>query len=123
MSTESITLESLVGSHTLLGVDTDPRESHLRHADSISFTLGRKTYLAVEDGSDGYRSSMDYIKLVDEPTKNRFKGVKVLARMRDNDPVLEILHAKTGKLILSVGTDNADDYYPSWVASYHPENL
>lgn len=124
MSQDSfVSLESLVGVHTLTGVDTDPRESPLRHADAISFMLDGQTYLAVEDPQDDYRSSMESISRVDEPTKNQFPVVQVLGRMRDNDPVLELLNVETGKVILSVGTDNADDYYPCWVAAYHPENL
>lgn len=119
-----ISLESLVGPHVLTGVDTDLRESKYRAPDYIAFTLDGHTYLATEDPEDDYRSSMQSIELTDTPTKNTFVGVEVLGRMSSSGyPILELLNAKSGKVILEVGTDNADDYYPSWVARYSPENL
>lgn len=66
---------------------------------------------------------MDRIVITDEEPKTSFKAVKVVGKMRDGDNrTLELTHAKTGKLVLEVGTDNTDDYYPWYVASFYEEN-
>lgn len=121
----SISLEDLVGSHLLTAVSPDSRESTYRAADSIAFTLDGQTYLATEDADDGYRSSMESIRKVDYTIPNLPVAVKILARMSESnsEDILELLNAETGKVILRVGTDNVDDYYPCWVAEYNPENL
>lgn len=118
-----LSLTDLVGPHLLQGCDW--REGTYRLADFIRFKLDGKTYLATEDDVDGYRSRMQSICLVDEPVKNLFRGVRVLARMKDNSSceILEVLHAKTGEVILEVGTNNIDDYYPSWVATFNEKSL
>jgi hypothetical protein len=40
-----------------------------------------------------------------------------------NNDILHLRSAKTGKLILSVGTSNTDDYYPSFVSDFVPETM
>lgn len=123
--TTSIHLEDLVGNHVLRGVDI-PKTGEHKLADWIRFTLDNKVYLATEDPNDGYRSTMDRIDEVDTKVENAFRGVKVIATMRQPlhmHTILDIAHAKTSKVILSVGTGQCDDYYPSWVAQFYPENL
>ena len=65
-------------------------------------------------------------------TKHLFPGVEVIGRMRPKEEdgygygdseVVQLLHAETGKVILEVGTSHADDYYPGFVAEFHPHNL
>ncbi len=121
MSTPTpLSLSSLVGPHTLYGVDRDLGENVNRYADSIRFQLGETTYFAVEGDNDGYRSSMDHIAATETLCVNRFAGVEVIARMSPihNETVLELVHAKSGAVILRVGTENEDDYYPCWVATF-----
>ncbi len=125
-------LEDLIGEHLLSGVDFD-HESIRQYrnlyedAETINIVLDGKTYTAVEDPSDGYRSCMAEIKESDYKVKNRFAAVRVLGRLRDDDyyvnDVIEFLSLETGKVVLSVGTAHADDYYPWWVAEWQPENL
>jgi hypothetical protein len=48
--------------------------------------------------------------------------------MRENDKyeehdILDLIDVVTGKVVLSVGTGNTDDYYPYWVAEFTPENM
>lgn len=120
----TLTLSSLVGSHLLRGVDIHaPGED--KHPDWVRFQLGDTVYQAVEDGNDGYRSYMGPLTVTEEPIENRFRGVRVLARMQPggDTEVLELVHAATGKVILAVGTDNVNDWYPCWVASFAPEHL
>lgn len=58
---------------------------------------------------------------------NSFPAVRVLARKKpDGDyvnDVLEFVDVETGKIILEVGTDNTDDYYPCFVGYFSPENM
>lgn len=124
----SITLESLVGKHTLSGVDmfdVPPGKDDYESANAIRFTLDGVTYVAVEDPDDGYRSMLDRVELSDTPTTNAFPGCLVLASMDadTNNDTLELRDVKNGKVVLRVGTDQAHDYYPWFVAEWTPENM
>ena len=132
-SKESVDLDSLVGMHILDAVDTDSIQvkkwsDSFENASVIRFRLDGKVYMAVEDPSDGYRSSMEKLFIFDEPMRNVFPECKVLARKKgrsdyhEND-TLEFIDCVTGKVVLEIGTDNHDDYYPSFVASFVPENM
>ncbi len=126
-------LETLVGEHILTGVDQGESPikvwgEHFEDCQTISFTLDGKTYMAVENPEDGYRSSMNEIKETEEPTKNNFPEQKVIIRMQPDYPyehnsVLEIINAESGKFILAIGTGNTHDYYPYFVCEFYPENL
>jgi hypothetical protein len=129
-----IALEDLVGEHLLSAVDMDTEQVQqwddcFEDCQVIRFRLDGKTYTAVEDPSDGYRSSMKYIAVTDDPIKNSFAPVRVLARMKPNDDyyyvndVLEFIYLGNGQVVLEVGTRNVDDYYPSFVGSFYPENM
>ena len=128
-----VTLESLVGMHTLDAVDMSTEKvkkwgEYFENASVIRFRLDGKVYTAVEDPSDGYRSSMDKIFVSDDEIANSFPPCKVLARMKgrteySNNETLECIDCITGKIVLEVGTDNYDDYYPSFVSNFHPENM
>jgi hypothetical protein len=132
---EGVPFESLVGEHELDAVDESTEqvkawygESH-EDANCIRFRLDGKVYTAIEDPSDGYRSSMEKLFVSQDEMKNVFRPVKVLARIRTeaeyggSAEILQLLDVANGKVILEVGTDNSDDYYPSFVASWQPQNL
>lgn len=130
----AITLESLVGRHTLTGVDNDHEAvknewgDGFEDCDTIRFILDGITYRAIEDPGDGYRSSMRSLSVSTSPVANTFGPIPVLARMAGPDDygaseVLELIDERNGKTILAVGTDNEDAYYPSWVGRWTPENL
>lgn len=122
-------LKELVGEHVLSGVDMGTKSIQQygeRYEDCrvINFVLDGKTYTAI---ADGYRS-MNEIKESEEPVSNVFEGQRVLAKMRDDDryetnDVLELVDLQTGKVVLSVGTGNTDDYYTYLVAEFTPENM
>jgi hypothetical protein len=128
-------LSDLVGKHVLTGCDMSNLKVKETWGDGyedcsvINFVLDGKTYQAIEDPSDGYRSSMSEIKESDETVKNTFQGHEVLAQMRGKGQwgsecdILDLVDVVTGKVVLSVGTDNTDDYYPSFEAVFTPENL
>jgi len=124
-------LTNLVGLHRLSGVDMSNENIKTEWGDSfedcqvINFILDKKTYTAVEDPSDGYRSSMREIKLSKVAIKNVFKPVKVMGVMNKNtsNDLIEFFDVKTGKVVLSVGTRDVNDYYPYFVMYFNPENM
>jgi len=124
-------LKDLVGLHQLLGVDMTNEEiqsewgDYFENCETISFTLDKKTYTAIEDPDDGYRSAMKEIKESKATIRNKFSPVEVIGIMRlnDSDEIIDFYDIKTGKIILSIGTHNYDDYYPMFVAEFTPENM
>jgi hypothetical protein len=132
----SVDLESLVGEHELSGVDyiqsdalpSSWGEGETYHGSVIRFVLDGKSYTACEDDNDGYRSSMK--ELIEGGTvKNVFAPQRVLCSMRtegeygSKDETLVMRDMVTGEVVLEVGTDNTDDYYPSFVADFQPRNM
>lgn len=127
-------LESLLGKHTLTGVDeyneTIKSFGVEEDANFIAFALDGKTYIAAEDPEDGYRSHMKDLVCIetDQIIKNKFDAVEVIGKMKGpgeyaaND-ILELIDTKTGKIILEIGTENTDDYYPYFVGKFYPENM
>lgn len=127
-------LKNLIGLHKLSGVDTSSEKIKEEWGDSfedcqvINFIIDGKTYTAIEDPSDGYRSSMKEIKESSVIVRNKFKPCRVLGVMRgqenyeDND-IIDFIDVVTTKIVLSVGTRAISDYYPSFVAEFTPENM
>lgn len=132
MSEKEITLDSLVGEHLLDGVDLSSEKIKESYGDGfedcniVKFRLDGVIYTAIEDPDDGYRSSMRSITVGGE-ISNSFPAVHILVRKKpDGDyvnDVLEFVDVETGKIILEVGTDNTDDYYPCFVGYFSPENM
>jgi hypothetical protein len=96
----------------------------------MRFRLDGEVYVAVEDPDDGYRSLMKDLTVAEDATmKNVFPPVRVIGRHRekgsynDVNDILELIDAGTGQLVLEVGTENTDEYYPCFVASFNPEAM
>lgn len=128
----SVELQDLVGEHVLTGVDfgTGPRDAYdYEDPNTMTFVLDGVAYRITEDPSDGYRSSMREIAVVENSVSNTFAPVKVVARYREkgeyhpHDEVLELIDAANGKVILEAGTSNTDDYYPWFTANFWPEKM
>lgn len=129
-------LQDLVGKHVLTAVsrvetvELPPQYEYSEpyHGETFSFVLDGVTYTAREDESDGYRSSMRDIVASDTPLSNTFPPEEVVGRIRTEgeygqDDVLELVSVATGEVVLEVGTENVDDYYPAFVAGWWPERL
>lgn len=95
------------------------------YANGIRFRLDGTVYEVIEDEEDGYRSSARPIQAVHTRPRNVFPPIQVVGRMGVGcySEILYLDDAHTSKLVLEVGTDNSDDYYPGFVASFHPENM
>lgn len=101
------------------------------HSDSsancIRFRLDGVLYCAEEDEEDGYRSCLGTIWVEEDPTtiQNVFKRTRVYCEY-DNDwnhDIVRIYDRATEKLLIEFGTDNSDDYYPSFVGNFNAENM
>ena len=131
---ETVELKSLIGKHFLTGVDYSNEsvkryewDESMTDCQVIRFVLDGKTYTATEDPNDGYRSCLGSIFVTKDKVKNKFKKVMVMGIMKPDtyykNDTLQLWDVETGKLVLEVGTDNHDDYYPSFVGVFYPENL
>ena len=118
--------------YVLTGVDTAQISKDVygdktifEHASVINFILNGVVYSAIEDPEDGYRSSMDEIKVVtDVVVRNTFLPCQVIAKMQNGDDgVIEFIDAKNGMTVLEIGTSHAVDYYPCFVGNFIPENM
>ena len=130
----TIELDSLVGLHSLDAVDEGSEKvkgyewSDEEECNTISFRLDGKVYTAIEDPSDGYRSSMDSFVVDAREMKNVFAPIQVMAKKKANEDysvndTLQLIDVVTGKVVLEVGTDNSDEYYPYFVGTFTPENM
>lgn len=101
---------------------------------AVMLTIDGINYLAFENPDDGYRSYGCFIKdSKGRVQTNLFPPQKVVVRntyVREMDDSMyvneyemtEILNPD-GELIVKVGTDLSDDYYPCAIFRYNPENL
>jgi len=132
--TEHVELDSLIGEHTLDAVDEFVESmkmaygSRFEDCNMIRFRLDGKVYTAIEDPDDGYRSCLGSLILSpDAVMKNVFPPIRVTARKkaegRYQNDTLEFIDAITGKVVMEVGTDDTDDYYPSFVGYFLPQNM
>lgn len=109
----SINFESLVGSEAVLyqcnGLNT--------------FQLGSVLFEVVEDENDGYRSSMQEIKIIktNEPVTNKIKLDRVTILPDLTISGYRLVGKDSEHLWLQFGTDNSDDYYPSFVYRWTPK--
>jgi hypothetical protein len=132
-SSENIEIETLVGLHQLTGVDMVNRQFEIWYAledcQCINFVLDGVTYTAIEDPGDGYRSSMEKLIVTNDQVMNTFAPVQVMATVSDKDrygseaKILVLTDTANGKVVLQVGTENIDDYYPGFLGEWIPQNL
>jgi len=117
-------LKDLIGSHRLDAVEF----SISGDSQVIYFRLDGQVYAATEDPDDGYRSLMEDIQMVDKKMSNTFEPIEVFGyhisnnTLNDTD-ILELYDVITERLVLEVGTDDSDYYYPLFVARFYPEAM
>jgi len=131
----TIDLESFIGPHELSGAYFDATScpeyqgsDAMVECQVLRFTLDGTHYEAVECPEDEYRSSLRHISETDVVPCNSFEAVKVIGEMRiktehGEDCVLVLKNPVSGKPVIEIGTADVDDYYPGFVAYFHPENL
>ncbi len=123
-------LIDLVGEHTLNHAAVVISSPFNTEASGIAFFMDGMAYLALEDPSDGYRSSLGIIfsakadpysmGIHNYESINRKVVCKHVAKTEYHESdILEIVDSETGHTWLRVGTDNSDDYYPSFVSEWN----
>lgn len=131
---KTVELEALLGEHLLDAVDTFVERvknygDQFEDANAIRFRLDGIVYTAVEDPSDGYRSSLGSIFVSpNDEIRNVFPPTRVVVTKNGNadgqtNDTLQFIDVETSKIVMEVGTDNTDDYYPYFVGEFNPQNL
>lgn len=91
--------------------------------DNTLFKLGDRVFEAVEDESDGYRSYLQSVEARPDAkgifAPAPFAEVRVRETDRGSFDGYE-LYDRSGHVWLTIGTNNSDDYYPSFVFTYEP---
>lgn len=119
-----VELSDLVGKHELSGVDTSVADSGFyEDASYIVFIMDGVTYKAIEDPNDGYRSMMDKLFVCDDKVSNTFYPQVVTGHLSSDGDSIEFRDIDNGLIVLELGTDNSDSYYPSFVMCFTPENF
>jgi len=121
-------LDDFLGVHILTGVDfaiEKATEEYYEDANNMAFEMDDKVYLVREDPDDGYRSSMKDIEEVDIKVVNQFPPCKVEGVRREDveyqkNDVIDFYDLITGQVVMSIGTENTDDYYPCYIAYFDP---
>ncbi len=93
---------------------------------SNQFQLGDVLFEVIEDENDGYRSSMDEVRIVDMNAKRipgDFLGIVEIRSCSggDNFSGYELVDKSDNHQWLQFGTDNADDYYPTFRFLFTPK--
>lgn len=126
--------DALCGDRILNAIRTDVRHPFNADANGVALDLGDLTVFFFEDPSDGYRSCAaspmvarsSMWELGAEP-----EYIRVPVQIRKHEKSdgggeahgLEFVDKRNGKIILVVGTDNSDDYYPSFICDWRPQNI
>lgn len=128
-----IELKNLVGEHWFDAIDHNGEQLRFEENDYedssvVRFRLDGTVYIAIEDPSDGYRSTMRCLLAGNFDISNTFKPIRVIAKHRTHSEsgecdLLELIDVRNGETIFTVGTDRTSDYYPSFVAWFVPKNI
>lgn len=95
-----------------------------------AFKLNDTVYEAVEDPSDGYRSALNRVNIVDEETIGllarygpffRCPVAFVRVVQTTHEDMWLFVDAIDGHVWLKIGTDHSDDAYPVFVFTYCPK--
>lgn len=125
---KEISLKSLEGLRTLSGVDMFTVVDSTRYdetANCIHFALDGEYYIAHEDPEDGFRSCLGFVEKTQKKPKNQFTPirVRVIFDMTEAHELLTFFKWKSDKIVMQIGTDQCDDYYPSFIGYFDPTAL
>lgn len=90
------------------------------------FQLGSVVFEVLEDESDGYRSMLDKVQIVQEnaPTIHRLAEVTIteaINQVYQDITGWSLVDMEDFHVWLTFGTDRMDDYYPSFRFEYFPK--
>lgn len=127
----AVKLSSLTGRHKLSGVELGVMHDISINEDRnyVKFTLDNVHYLAVENPDDGYRSYCEDLVVTEQPPLFSFEPQDMDCMMMESFPggfendILVMRDAYSGEVVLEIGTDSVDDWYPCCRFHYKPENM
>lgn len=115
MSNQSINFERLIGSKASLYYNNL----------SNQFQLGSVIFEVIENEDDGYRSSMQEVRILSTDAARKDREYLGGVIIRDGDAGdfrgYEIVDENTGHVWLRFGTDHHDDYYPCFSFNFTPK--
>lgn len=125
--------DKLCGEHVLRTINTEVRHPFDENAKGVAIDLGDICAFVFEDPSDGYRSAAN-APLIAEcdlyyfGTSPDYMQIPCLIRRWTESEYgtpegIEIIDRRNGKTILRLGTDNSDDYYPSFTCDWRPQDI
>jgi hypothetical protein len=131
---EQVEFEALIGEHVFTGADSgilpaNRDEDRWEEANVFRFVLDGVTYVATEDPSDGYRSSLGTLLVdISGAPVPAVPPVRVVVRKAPDDvweknDYIEGICIENGEQIFRVGTRNHDDYYPAFVGEFDPTKM
>jgi hypothetical protein len=125
---KDVTFDELLGKHILTGVDMEQVKGEYEDSQILRFVLDGRVLVAIEDPEDGYRSSLGSLKETKDVVKNTFPPCKVVGSKfpdgaYEENNILCLTDVITGKIVMEVGTENYNDYYPCFVGVFNPENM
>jgi hypothetical protein len=127
--------DDLCGNRVLRAIRMDVRHPFDANAAGVALDLDEVTVFVFEDPNDGYRSSAAEPMIVKAPLYSfgcypEYIRAPVLVKRwtvsecgGDGADGVEFIDTRNGKTILLLGTDNIDDYYPSYTCDWRPQNL
>jgi len=84
--------------------------------------LGSVIFEVIEDEDDGFRSSMEEVRIITrEAKKDIFLAEIVICSESDGTHSLRDIN--DDHIWLNFGTDNSDNYYPSFIFSWNPKKM
>lgn len=120
------------GKHKFSGIDPYMRPGDYScDYNGYYIVIDDTVYAFERDPDDGYRS-YGYLYIPDisvNNIKNRFPAQDVIITLNyrehtdGNKQFYSITDVVTGKVILEIGTDYTDSYYPVAICHYYPENM
>jgi len=128
-----MTWDELCGEHTLMAVRVDVTHPFDPNASGGAIQLEQQTIFVFEDPTDGYRSCAIEPMVVKSPlysfgiSPEYIRAPVLVRKWEKSDGIqadgIEIIDKRNGKTILTAGTDNFDDYYPSYTFDWRPQDL
>ena len=126
--------DDLCGERMLRAIRTDVRHPFQSEANGVALDLDDITVFVFEDPNDGYRSCATEPMIVKEPLyafgcdPDYIRAPVLIRRWTkseygDGADGVEFIDKRNGKTILLLGTDNVEDYYPSYTCDWRPQNL
>lgn len=122
------------GKYLLSGVDEyQTTNDFYENINGVVLILNGEKYIMAEDPCDGYRSYGVIDKDENVECINTFPPQEVMVESKVTEitehfysrvnEMMTIKNPFTNEIIIELGTEDIEDYYPVGIFRYHPENL